>query len=602
MPAAPSTPTWQRLLIITASVFLTAAALYFARSILIPIVVSILLTFILTPLVNGLERRGLGRIPSVVVIVSVASLIVLALSVGFFWQIQTLAGEIPNYKETIFEKLDHLQHAVEAPWWEGIYNTVQEALGRIKSGSEPVGPERPVAVVQTDYWGAFLAAAGPILSFLVDVGLVVVLLIFMLIAREDLRNRVLRLSGTQNLAMMTRALDDASSRMSRFLIRQLLMNVAYGVCAGLGLILIGVPYAFLFGFLTAVLRYIPYLGGWIAAFLPAVMALAVFPSWWPLILVAVLYTLLELGFSNFVEPYVYGHSVGVSEVAMIVAAVFWTWLWGPMGLLLTAPLTACLVMLGQYLPYFDFLLILLGDRPVLKTHVVYFQRLLARDHDEATDIVEAYLKDHAPETVHDDLLLPALTLAKTNYHHGNISARDLRFICQTTYDIVTDTIAPEQRQQQPVVNDGPVEKLGQPASSAVVLGVPARDEIDHLALRLLDQLLEDAPCRLQILRSKTRAKGVLAAVREHDPSAVCIIALPPGGLTQTRSLCRRLRAHFPELKLLVASGSREPHLIQRLQSHADEVVATLRDLAERVKRVVEPDKVPQEEPQPVVNG
>jgi predicted PurR-regulated permease PerM len=250
--------------------------------------------------------------------------------------------------------------------------------------------------------------AGPLLGPFAAGGLIIVLVIFMLINREDMRNRLIALIGHGQLTATTHALEEASDRISRYLLMQLILNGAFGIAVSLGLLLIGVPYAPLWGFFAAVLRYIPYLGSWLSALLPIAMSLLVSDSWTQPILIAVLFLALELPINLFVEPWLYGRRTGVSEAALLVAVAFWAWLWGPVGLILASPLTACLVVLGKYVPALSFFNTLLGDRPVLDPPIRYYQRLLARDHDEAVEIAEEQSKNSSVEAVYDQVLVPAL--------------------------------------------------------------------------------------------------------------------------------------------------------------------------------------------------
>ena len=241
----------------------------------------------------------------------------------------------------------------------------------------------------------------------------------MLLKYEDLRNRLIGLVGSGQLTVTTRALDDAGQRISRYLLMQFIINGSYGLAAGLGLFFLGVPYAVLWGFLAAVFRYIPYVGPWIAAFFPIIISLVAFPGWGQLALVIGLFVLLELWSNLLMEPWLYGHSIGVSEVGLLVVTGFWTWLWGPIGLVLATPLTVCLVVLGRHVPQLHFFDLLFGKAPALAPPVIYYQRLLARDQEEATEVVEDYVKAHSLEKVYDEVLIPALLLAWQDRQQGH---------------------------------------------------------------------------------------------------------------------------------------------------------------------------------------
>jgi predicted PurR-regulated permease PerM len=589
----PGLPTWQRTLLVTASVAATIAALYFARAVLIPFVVASLLAFILGPLVSRLQHWGLGRVPASLAAVIVACLIVAVVGVMVLGQVEGLASDIPNHKEVIIQKIVALKEASRGSWPEGLYDMLNEIVERV-NGPAPGNPPRELVVAASQsasYWQIFLASVAPLLDFAIHLGLVLVLVLFMLIYREDLRNRLIRLSGARHLATMTRALDDASSRISHFLLMQLVINAVFGAAAGLGLFVIGVPYAFLWGFLAGLLRYIPYLGVWIAAALPAILSL-IFPDWQPLLLVLGLFLALEIVVANFVEPYLYGRSIGVSAIALITAAVFWAWLWGPLGLLLCTPLTACLVVVGRYIPHFHFLQVLLGDEPALGREVSFYQRLLARDLDEAGDIVERALEEHPPERVYDDLLLAALVLAKGDREGGELGRRELRYVCQRIYDLATEVVGPQLHGDQKEKGAG-AEKLdgsdgrGEPARRLVVLGCPATDETEHVALFLLAQLLDHGDCAFELVRPRAPLADIAARIRADDVRAVCVMSLPPGGLTQTRALCRRLRRQSQNLRICVAWCGRDVGPARdRLAGDADDVVPTLLEARNRLREAL----------------
>jgi hypothetical protein len=288
-------------------------------------------------------------------------------------------------------------------------------------------------------------------------------------------------------------------------------------------------------------QQVPYIGVWMAAALPLALGLAVFPGWTQPLLIVGLFVALELTVSNVVEPLLYGQSIGVSEVALLVAALFWTWLWGPVGLVLSAPLTACLAVLGRHMPQLAFLHVLLGDEPALPTYMAYYQRLLARDDDEASDLIEDYLKDHPPESLYDEVLVPALTLVRRNREQEELSQDDERFMLQATRENLDDVFSGDSTE----ASDTPSAKR------VLVLGCPARDEIDELSLVMFQHLVDKGPCRLEIVSAKTLSAEVVGLVQRKQPALVLIAALPSDGLGHTRYLCKRLRSRFGELPILV---------------------------------------------------
>jgi len=434
--------------------------------------------------------------------------------------------------------------------------------------------------------------ASPALEALVNAGLVIVLLLFMLVRREDLRNRIIRLSGRRSLTRMTKALDDAAQRISRFLIMQLIINSLFGVTVGVSLALIGVPYPLVWGLMAAVLRYIPYLGTWVAMLLLVAWSVAVFDTWTQPVLVFALFVTIELLTANLLEPLLYGQSIGVSEVALLVAAAFWAWLWGAWGLLLSAPLTACLAVLGRYVPDLEFFHVLLGDEPVLEPHVTYYQRLLARDQEEAQNLVEEFLKEHPPEDLFDRVVLPALVLVKLNRERDQLTQEDEEYILKATQEILDDALQSQRTADAAAVSEEAADTLERIRAEAVgVVGLPARDEADEVALRVFGETLDPTRCRLEVVSSEAVSGEILEQLRKEKPSLICIAALPGDGYAHTRYLCKRLRAQFRDTKILVGcwglQGDAE-HVIARLKAAgADAVGTTLKETRDQLLPLVQ---------------
>lgn len=397
--------------VIVASLVLVIACLYWAQAVLIPIALSILLTFLLSPVVGALERLRLGRIPSVILVAVLAFSLLGGIGWAITLQITSLANDLPKYTKNIKQKIGDLRRAGKGTPVEKVQTTVEEVMGEIEKGDKAAANEqKPVPVVVQA--PSLLWQLPSLLESLAMAGLVIVLVVFMLIERHELRNRLIRLVGYGRLTSTTKALDDAGQRISHYLLMQSIINGSFGLAVGLGLFFIGVPYFILWGFLAAALRFLPYVGPVLAAILPITLSLAVYKGWVQPILVIGLFIVVEL-FSNLVmETLLYSKSAGISEVALLVAVAFWTWLWGPLGLLLATPLTVCLVVLGKYVPHMEFIGVLMGDEPVMEADVNYYQRLLAKDQDEAAAIVEEYLRTHPVEQVYDDLLVAALSHAK----------------------------------------------------------------------------------------------------------------------------------------------------------------------------------------------
>jgi predicted PurR-regulated permease PerM len=589
--AANSTSSgpWLRAFAVCGSVVLVVAALFWARVVLIPLVLAILFGFILTPVVQVLQRWGLNRIFAAIVAVLVPVMVICGLGAAMLIQAQGLATDLEKNKEKIAEKVSSIQDWLKGSWVERVGGAVQKMGEKAneadsdwdKAAREPI----PVRVV-TSRLPVVRSAVFNSLEMVITTGIVLVLMVFILVLREDLRNRLIRLLGRENLTTMTKALDDAGVRISRYLGMQLLVNISFGLAITLGLFLIGIPYAFLWGVLAGALRYIPYLGAWLGSILPLALSVLIFPDWTHSVLVALLFTGLELSISFALEPWLYGHSIGVSGIALLFATIFWTWLWGPIGLLLTTPLTACLMVLGRYVPHMGFLNILLGVQPVLKPHETYYQRLLARAQDEAIDLVEERLQKHSVTEVLETLLLPSLILTKKNKQRSEFTTDDERYILEAIRETLDDL--GHIRCRQKARAEAPIPAKGERIR---VFGCPAHDEEDELALLLFRQELDEPKCDFEVVSATVMAGEVVSRVRKEQPALVCIAALPASGCAPARYLCKRLRAVCPDLKIVIGCWGLNDNvelIRERLRSAgADFVGLTLQETRGQVISLLE---------------
>jgi predicted PurR-regulated permease PerM len=558
-------------------VALVVAALYWLQAVLIPMAMAILLTFLLSPVV-GIVQRRLGRVPAVLVTVFLAFSILGGIGWTLTRQLVTLANELPRYSLNIHQRIADLRGASRGGSVEKVQKALEDVVGEIqKTGKEGVTSSKSVAVVLEP--PSILAHLPTLLQALANAGLVTVLVIFMLLERRELRDRLILLIGYRRMTATTRALDEAGARISRYLLMQCIINGSFGVAVGLGLFLIGVPYAVTWGSLAAALRFIPYLGAFVGMLLPLVLSLAVFPGWLQPALVVGLFLVLEPITGSVIESWVYSQSAGVSQVALLVALTFWTWLWGPAGLLMATPLTVCLIVLGKHLPDLGFIVVLMGDRPVIEAKARYYQRLLARDQDEAADIVETYVNKDGRESVYDAVLLPALYYAKQDRDRGLLSEGDAQFVGQATREIL-DVLA----------HDVPVPSERDPGDLSVsesgdarvrILVCPARDETDAVALEMVRQLLDPARYWVEVSGAGMLTAEVVAWVDLHRPALLCIGAVAPGGLSQARHLCKRLRSQCPELKIVVGRwglhDERDTDRELLLAAGADHVETTVLD-------------------------
>lgn len=564
--------------ILMGSVILAVATLYWAQKVLIPIALAVLLSFILGPFVNALQRRRVKRSIAVIIVVATGLLILIGIAGVITLQLGRLVEELPQHKHNIGVKISGIREATRGTMMEklqDVANEVTSAWTRDEAAGKEWTPAPMEVRIQSSGISEVFAALGPAAEVLAEAGMVLVLVIFMLIQREDLRNRIVRLAGHGRLIPTTRAIDEASKRISRFLLSQLLINAGFGLVLALGLLAIGVPYAFLWGVCAMLLRFVPYVGTWALASLLIAFSFFVFPGWTEPIAVLALFLTLELVTFHVVEPLVFGHSTGISTVALLVSAAFWAWLWGPIGLILSTPITACLVVLGRYSPALEIFDILLGDEVDMDTHVMYYQRLLARDQDEASDLVESFLSDHPLEAVFDEILIPALTLANRDSARGELNEEDRQFVLRVTESVIEDLVAPQQELKR-IVTEG-AETEVEPRT-AWVLGYPAHGEADELALRMFRQLLASAGVRVEVMTTDMLAAELVNKAGKERPAVVCVAALPPGGLAQSRYLCKRLLQQYPDLKVLIGVwGSREHkgHLAERLSLHPTQVATTL---------------------------
>jgi predicted PurR-regulated permease PerM len=547
-------PAWQRALIIltgTIVAVVVVTCLYWAQSVFVPVALAIFLAFLLAPLVSALQRRGLGRVLSVVLVVVLAGLMLGGVGYLVTSEITGLVTDLPSYTENVKEKVRSFR--VESPLTDRLENMFRDISGELNSKTPPVpGKEKPASVVVQPESPAWLSplphVLGRVTESLGGLALSLVLVVFMLLKREDLRNRLIRLIAQGRIAVLTKAVDDAAKRVSRYLLMQFIINVGFGFCLGLGLFIMGFPHALLWGFLAALLRYIPYVGTWIFTTGLIVISIAIYPGWTEAILVVGLIAVLELLTYNVAEPYLFRQSTGVSEVALLVAAAFWAFLWGPIGLVLSSPLTVCLVVLGKYVPQLEFLDVLLGDEPVLSPEVTYYQRLLARDQDEATQLALTQAKATSPAQVFDEILIPSLISVRRDREREDATMADEQFVLRATHEIAEDL---GEQQAEALEQTKDVAADPKVFTRISILGCPGDDEADVLALQMLREILDPTKFDMEILTSKTVSSEVVTQVEEKSPAVIIVGALPPGGLARTRYLCKRLRAKVPDAKILI---------------------------------------------------
>ncbi|NLT69683.1 MAG: AI-2E family transporter [Verrucomicrobiaceae bacterium] len=616
VPAAESLEMISNLLL-TAFVF---GVLYFGRELLIPLALAALLTFLLAPLVTKLHRF-LGRVGSVLFVVAM-----LFCAAGFVGTVLTrqavdLASQLPEYKENISSKLRGIQlprfrftgrltETVDA-WKQDLAGVLQsgssseeegegESLGENNAGSSANGrettstsepetdagevPATPVEVVsgKNERLEMVQFVLAPVLESLATAALVVLLLIFMLLRREDLRHRILRLVGQGRISETSRAMDEAGASVARYLLMQLVVNVTYGIPVAVGLYFIGVPNAILWGALCTVLRFIPYVGPWIGALFPILMSLVVSPGWMAPILTISLFILLELISNNVAEPLLYGSTTGVTPIALIVAALAWTWLWGPVGLVLATPITVCFVVMGRHIPRRSFFSVLLSDERPLSAAEECYQWLQRRGEGEEFEFVDQYLEEHSEEDLYESVLLPVLSTAESDYREEMLSRKGLVRLHRRVGAVIEDL---ELRFGQ----DNP-EPPAESGKSLRIFCVPVSSFRDELAGDMLVNLLHRRGVEAGNAPAKLVSGELLGWIKEASAEVVCLLAVTPTTFYQVRYLCVKLRTRFPEIKMVVAlrevaggseSGNGDGGTVLQ-ECGADEVVTSLGDAVSAV--------------------
>ena len=548
-------------------------ALYLGKGLLIPLATAILLSFLLSPVCNWLERRGLGRVPSVLLTVVFGFTLLGSLTWTAIGQITSLAPKIPEYRTNIEAKLSSVNsYAVTAI--QRLTQSAQSMGEKISStgvtnegASTDLGkggelyavrvvtdPSSPLEIV-AGLSGSF----GIALQILGAAAIVNVLVVFFLAQREDLRERFIRLIGKTHVAVTTQTLEDAGSRITKYLSTLFFMNFMFGASISTGLYFIGLPNAILWGMLAGVLRFIPYFGPWIAAIIPIVLSMAISPGWLAPLLTVSLFVALELLNNNLLEPWLYGKNTGVSSVAVLVAAFFWMWLWGPVGLLLATPLTVCLLVVGKHVPELSFLGVLLGSDPVFEPHERVYQKLLAGDIDEALDTVDVQIEKTSLTEVYDTILVPALRLTETHWHLGKLADARYEFIIESFREMIQDH-GERNRKPQQLRSDSDSEPMkgetvGQSATKPrwpAVLSLPARSEADEIAAGMLTQVLTLAGNQAYTI-SLQALEGDLQKLfeRHKNIDIICVSAMSPAAVMHARNLCHRLRVQFPDVRLLV---------------------------------------------------
>jgi predicted PurR-regulated permease PerM len=565
-------------------VLLTLVVCYAARGILLPFALAVLLSFLLTPLATKLQRAGLGRIGGVIVTVVFAFL--LFGGVGYIVVRQTLSvvADLPKYEETLINKIRTVRQS-SPPTISGAAKTMERIEKEIvQPNEENQAPKEstfslrdtllgedplPVQIVDTAFAPVrVMNELSPLFTLLGSVAIVVVFVIFILLERERLRDRVIRLVGASRVYVTTQALEDAATRVSRYLLMQLLINSMYGAAVGAGMYFIGLPNAVLWGLLATILRFLPYVGPIIAACTPIALSLAVFEGWERPLMTIALFIVAELITNNVLEPWLYGSSVGVSTLAIVFAAVFWTWLWGPVGLVLATPLTVCMTVMARHIPQLAFLNILLADEPPLELKFRFYQRLLAQDYEDASDVAREFLRGGSLEELWEGMFVPALFLAERDRDAGRLSRKQESFIFESIDELIDEMqeeFAMSSAGAVPEIEEGtPLDDVAQETREVQprrVLCLGLEDEADRIAGRMFAQLLSARGYLAEIMDANGASEALMERLDEAPVEALAISAVSPGGSVRLRAVCRKLRRRAPGAKILVGLW----HAPQRLE-------------------------------------
>jgi predicted PurR-regulated permease PerM len=605
--------------------------LYFGRDIFVPVALAILLSFVLAPLVGMLQRIHVPRGLAVVSVVILAFSLIFAMGSLLATQLNQLAGDLPRYQSTISEKIQSFRDTKAGR------GTLERASDMLKDLSKELdkpkdavsarapssvlspiapGPPAPVPVeVRQPDPGALESLRtliSPLVHPLATTGIIIIFVIFILLQREDLRNRLIRLAGSSDLQRTTAALDDAASRLSRLFLTQLILNGAFGVVIGTGLWFIGIPSAILWGILAAALRFVPYVGAVIAAAFPLALAVAVDPGWSMLLWTLALFLVVEPVVGHVIEPMVYGHSTGLSPVAVVASATFWTALWGPIGLVLATPLTVCLVVLGRHVERLEFLDVMFGDRPALSPPEIFYQRMLAGDPTEAAEKAEEFLKERSLASYYDEVALKGLQLARADAERGALDQERLMKIRDAVSEFASDlsdqddrpppkgkstTDAEASSAVESVAENAANENLPILSKEALpsewqgehpVLCVAGRSLIDEAAATMLAQLFTAHGLAARVEGASALSTTNVFRLDTTGVAIVCLVYLDATGPAHMRYSVRRLRRKLPKATIILGCLIKEidPAALELLREGAKaDLVAT--SVGEAVKLCIE---------------
>lgn len=597
------------------------AALYFARSVLVPIALAVLFAFLLAPLVNLLQKAHLGRTGPVIVVVLLIAGLLMGLGWLVFNQAISLATQIPNYKTTISRKIEafrgvrehgigkaeatvtelgkELSSTIETPSPDETNDQSQKSKHTLLPGGSIAHPVPVEVVQQNSPIASVRTLLGPFLGPLATLAIVMVFTAFILLRSEDLRDRLFALAGLSRFHVTTQAFDEATQRVGRYLFFQFLMNLGYGTLFGAALYFIGIPNAFLWGVLAALLRFVPYLGTMVGAAMPILLALAVFDGWAKPLMAFGAFVVIEILTSYVVEPLVYAAQTGVSSLAILVAAIFWAALWGPVGLLLSTPLTVCIVVIGRYIPQWEFLSVLLGDQRVLGTEVQLYQRLRRMDAEGARQVIEGFLKEGSIEKLYDSVITPVLIFIEKDRADVGLGEAREQFVFQTLKETIEELmLRPElERQSQEIAGEANLEVLSSVSAAkntgvtdCLITCMPARDEGDEILGMMLAHLATRAGYSAQVV-APASLEDMMEEAAGQRCELIYVSALPPYGVYNMRRLYKQLRVRFPKSRIGIGlwgfTGDIEVMRTRLGIVEADMIVSTLSEATSQVSLLAE---------------
>ncbi len=576
--------------------------IYFGRPLLVPLALSILMAFALAPVVEFLRRLKLGRVAGVILTVTLAVLLIVGIATFIGTQIAWLAVGMPQYQNNIVHKVQSVEgSAANNGFVKGITRTFENLSSGIaqapaerithqqlqsKTTSQISSPAIPVVIQQPSPGPLTLLQnfAGPVLEPIANLSIIIIFVIFILLQKEDLRDRFIKLAGGRDLQRTTLAIDDGAERLSRYLLLQTGVNAVFGILVGLGLWAAGVPNPALWGLIGAMFRYVPYIVVPIAAILPVTLSLAVDPGWSVTFWTLGVFIVLESITGQAVEPWLYGRNMGLSALAVVVAAGFWTFVWGPVGLLLSTPLTMILVVIGRHVDQLRFLDVMLGDAPPMAPDESFYLRMLAGNSDEAAEQAEAFLSGHSLPAYFDEVAVRGLALAQLDVNRGALTEEGRKRVAKTV-EIFVDNLAlhedPEQRAAGNVSGEVPAAWNHKP-----VLCVAGRSVLDHAAADLLAHLLERQGIGARIVSFEDVSPSAIHDLACDGVRAICVSYLEPGSPKNARYLARRLRKRLPGLPLIAGFWSTiedDTHFLDSFEAtECDFLANNLRQAVEQV--------------------